>query len=43
MSGPTYRSLAQIVLLGQLGHLPLIWPEQPTHRDHNGLKQFLLL
>lgn len=43
MNSPTYRSLAQIVLLGQLSHLPLIWPEQPPHRDHHGLEQFLLL
>lgn len=38
-----YRSLAQVVLLHQLGHLPLIWSKEPAHRDHHRLVQLLLL
>lgn len=43
LSEPTYRSLAQVVLLDQLGHLPLIWSKQPAHGDHHRLIQLLFL
>lgn len=39
----TYRSLAQVILLHQLGHLPLIGSEEPAHGDHHRLVQLLLL
>lgn len=40
---PTHRRLAQVILLGQLSHLPLVWPEEPAHRDHHWLVQLLFL